>query len=157
MKKIYTLLTVLVLSSCSSLLEAPSCDFSDSKGSVVAKSELVAVIDFADGSSRISPVNKQVLNQVADKALNENAKVVVYGHASHRTVTKNILQRILVNLRISNERAINVSAELMKDGVPAADIYTLALFDSRPIVAEVDRRTEAINRRAEVYLYWLEQ
>jgi len=156
MKKIYTLLAVLMLSGCSSLLQAPSCDFQEKEVAQVKKSELIAVIDFADGSSKISPANNQVLKKVADKALNEDAKIVVYGHASHRTVTKNILQRILVNLKISNERAISVSTELMKDGVPATDIVTLALFDSRPIVAEVDRRAEAINRRAEVYLYWLE-
>lgn len=156
MKKIYTLLMILMLSGCSSLLQAPSCDFQDREVAKVKRSELIAVIDFADGSSKISAANKQVLDKVADKALNENAKIVVYGHASHRTITKNILRRILVNLRISNERAVNVSAELMKDGVPASDIFTLALFDSRPIVAEVDSRTEAINRRAEVYLYWLE-
>ena len=95
------------------------------------------------------------MRQVAEKAIAENAKIVVYGHASHRTLTKNILRRILINLKISNERAINTAVVLADNGVAFTDINTIALFDSRPIKVEVDRAAEAANRRAEVYLYWL--
>lgn len=155
MKKAFILLAMLILGGCSSLLQEPVCNqlLSESK---VSKSQLVAVIGFTDGSSVVTPQNKEVLRQVAQKAIDENAKIVVYGHASHRTITKNILQRILINLKVSNERAIHTAVELMHNGVDSANINTLALFDSRPIKAEVNRAAEAANRRAEVYLYWLE-
>lgn len=156
MKKTLVLLAMLILGGCSSLLQEPVCSQSMSENKKVSKSQLVAIIGFADGSSVVTPQNKEVLKQVAQKAITENAKIVVYGHASHRTITKNILQRILVNLKVSNERAIHTAVELMRNGVDAADINTLALFDSRPVKVEVNRASEAANRRAEVYLYWLE-
>jgi len=156
MKKTLVLLAMLILGGCSSLLQEPVCSQSMSENKKVSKSQLVAIIGFADGSSVVTPQNKEVLKQVAQKAIDENAKIVVYGHASHRTITKNILQRILVNLKVSNERAIHTAVELMRNGVDAADINTLALFDSRPVKVEVNRAAEAANRRAEVYLYWLE-
>lgn len=156
MKKTLVLLAMLILGGCSSLLQEPVCSQPMSENKKVSKSQLVAIIGFADGSSVVTPQNKEVLKQVAQKAIDENAKIVVYGHASHRTITKNILQRILVNLKVSNERAIHTAVELMHNGVDAADINTLALFDSRPVKVEVNRTAEAANRRAEVYLYWLE-
>lgn len=156
MKKIFVLLTVLMLGGCASLLEGPNCGYVQEDAKKVSKSELVAVIGFADGSSEITAENKKVLQQVAQKAIDEKAKIVVYGHASHRTITKNILQRIFINLKISNERAVKTAATLISYGVDTSDVNTLALFDSRPIKVEVDRAAEAANRRAEVYLYWLE-
>lgn len=156
MKKIFVLLVAFMLSGCASLLQEPVCRPSDEGVKKVSRAELVAIIGFADGSAVITPENKEVLKQVAEKALNENANVVVYGHASHRTITKNIMQRILINLKISNERAVHTAAVLYGYGVDFTRINTVALFDSRPIKVEVDRAAEAANRRAEVYLYWLE-
>lgn len=156
MKKIFVLFFALIMSSCASLLQEPICTPHYEDAKKVSKAELVAVIGFADGSSEITAENKEVLRKVAEKALREKAKIVVYGHASHRTITKNILQRILINLKVSNERAIHVAAVLSGYGIEFSDIATIALFDSRPIKAEVDRAAEAANRRAEIYLYWLE-
>lgn len=153
MKKIFVLVTACMLSACASLLQEPVCNVQ--KEPMVSKAELVAVIGFADASAVVTPENKEILRQVAEKAIAENAKIVVYGHASHRTLTKNILRRILINLKISNERAINTAVVLADNGVAFTDINTIALFDSRPIKVEVDRAAEAANRRAEVYLYWL--
>ena len=156
MKKIFVLFVALMMSGCASLLQEPVCNASPEAVKKVSRAELVAIVGFADGSAEVTLKNKEVLRQVAERALNENAKIVVYGHASHRTITKNILRRILINLKISNERAINVAAVLSNNGVYFTDISTIALFDSRPIKVEVDRAAEAANRRAEVYLYWLE-
>ena len=156
MKKIFVLVTACMLSACASLLQEPVCS-AQKEVQKVSKAELVAVIGFADGSAVVTPENKEILRQVAQKAIDENAKIVVYGHASHRTITKNILNRILINLKISNERAIHTAAVLAAYGVKFTDINTIALFDSRPIKVEVDRAAEAANRRAEVYLYWLEE
>lgn len=153
MKKIFVLVTACMLSACASLLQEPVCNVQ--KEPTVSKAELVAVIGFADASAVVTPENKEILRQVAEKAIAENAKIVVYGHASHRTLTKNILRRILINLKISNEKAINTAVVLADNGVAFTDINTIALFDSRPIKVEVDRAAEAANRRAEVYLYWL--
>ena len=155
MKKLSVLLVAVFLSGCSVLLQEPNCTPHHEEIKKVDRAELAAVIGFADGSSEITLKDKEVLHRVAQKALDENAKIVVYGHASHRTVTKNILQRILINLKVSNERAIHTAAVLASYGVDFSDINTVALFDSRPVKAEIDRAAEAANRRAEVYLYWL--
>lgn len=156
MKKLAVLLFALMLSGCASLLREPVCTPHREDVKKVSKAELVAVIGFADGSAEITPKNKEVLHRVAQRALNEDARIVVYGHASHRTITKNILQRILINLKISNERAVHTAAVLAGYGVDFSEINTIALFDSRPIKVETNRAAEAANRRAEVYLYWLE-
>ena len=156
MKNILILLIVLVLNGCTSLLQGPVCTPHNEEVKKVSRAELVAVIGFADGSSEITAENKAVLRKVAEKAVSEDAKVVVYGHASHRTITKNILQRILINLKVSNERAIHTAAVLAGYGVDFSEIKTIALFDSRPLKVETDRAAEAANRRAEIYLYWLE-
>lgn len=156
MRKVLVLLIVMFLSGCSSLLQEPVCSPHQQEIKKVSRAEFAAVIGFADGSSEITPENKEVLRKVAEKALAEKAKIVVYGHASHRTITKNILQRILINLKVSNERAVNTAVVLSGYGVDFSDISTIALFDSRPIKVEINRADEAANRRAEIYLYWLE-
>lgn len=154
MKRISILFLALLMCGCASVLQEPIC-VKQKEVQKVDKAELVAVIGFANGSSVITPQNKELLRQIAQRAVKENAKIIAYGHASHRTITKNILQRILINLRISNERAVHTAAVLAGSGVNFTDINTVALFDSRPIKAEVDQAAEAANRRAEVYLYWL--
>ena len=159
MKKIAILLTAVLLSGCAGLLENPQCGYKNSykiQPAKVKRVQKVAVIHYADGKSDLKWADLEILQKVADKALESDAKVMVYGHASHRTRAKSALQRILINLKVSNERAIKIEAALMGAGVQMADITTAALFDSRPLVQEKNRQDEAQNRRAEVYLYWLE-
>ena len=160
MKKLMILAVMLMLNACSGIFNEPYCSANFRQSAIqthkIKKSEIAAVVHFADGKSDITAKDREKIRQVAKRALNENAKVVVYGHASHRTRTKDVIQRILVNLQISDERALRVAAALAEDGVDFNEINTIALFDSRPVRREITRADEAANRRAEIYLYWLE-
>lgn len=156
MKRILVLFAVMALAGCASLFETPYCGYPKGEERKVVRAELRAVIGFDNGGSEISSKNRDVLKKIAKNAIEENAKIVVYGHASHRTVKKDVLQRILINLKISNERALKTAVVLMDEGISPADINTVALFDSRPLKIENSASAEATNRRAEIYLYWLE-
>ena len=63
---------------------------------------------------------------------------------------------MIVNIEVSNDRAVNTAQALIKAGVPADKINSVAMFDSRPVKREVTRADQAANRRAEIYLYWFE-
>ena len=160
MKKILTIAIAVMLSACSAILTEPYCGINYKYEKIqthkVKKSELAAVVHFADGSSELNSTDRKKIKLAAQRALAEEARIVVYGHASHRTKTKDVIQRILVNLQISDERALRVAAALAEDGVDFNTINTIALFDSRPVKQEKTRADEAANRRAEIYLYWLE-
>lgn len=153
MKKLMILLVGLCLSGCSTVFSGPQCTTSQVWRVVNAKQ--VAVVYFADGKSDLSKTDLEKIKKVAEQAIAENAKVVVYGHASHRTRPADPIQKMLINIEVSNDRAINVSKALVDYGVAAEDIHPAAMFDSRPVRKEVTRADEAANRRAELVLYWL--
>ena len=156
MKKLFILGVSALLCGCAGLFRGPDCRLSeDEYVAKIADAQLAAVIYFADGKADLKEHDLQVIREVAAKANAENTAVVVYGHASHRTRTKDPIQRILVNLDVSNERAINTAKALSAAGVPADKISSIAMFDSRPVKKEITRADEAANRRAEIYMYWL--
>lgn len=154
MKKILACGIFLLLGGCAGIFSGPDCRLSeDEYVARITDARRVAVIHFANGKANLSARDLQTIKKVAEQANAENSAVVVYGHASHRTLTKDPIQRILINLDISNERAVNVARAVAASGVPINRISSIALFDSRPLVAEVTRADEAANRRAEIYLY----
>jgi len=156
MKKWFICCMMLFTCGCANLFSGPNCRLSeDEYVAKIAEAQLEAVLHFADGKADLSKHDYFIIKQVANIARLDNAAVVVYGHASHRTRTKDPIQRILVNLDISNERAVNVARALVNAGVPADRISTIAMFDSRPVKRELTRADEAANRRAEIYLYRL--
>lgn len=155
MKKILILFVALLLGGCADLFKGPVCHVSEVAEPKVTRSEVVGVVHFAHGSSKISARDEAKIREIARRALDENALVMVYGHASHRVATSDIVRRILVNMQISEERAVNVAKVMYSEGVKLDKVNTLALFDSRPLAKEDTPADEAQNRRAEIYLYWL--
>ncbi|MBQ9271278.1 MAG: OmpA family protein [Alphaproteobacteria bacterium] len=156
MKKLIVLCMAMFLSSCA-VLKAPICNADlDNTVMTITDSNLAAVLHFADGKADLSKNDLAKIKEVAKRAVTEDAYIVVYGHASHRTRTKDPIQRIIVNLEISNDRAVNVAKALIDAGVPMERISSAAMFDSRPVKKEKTRADEAANRRAEIYLYWFE-
>ena len=153
MKKLLVILGVTLLSGCS-VFHEPSCTLkTDEVVMKITDSQLAATLHFADGKADLSKKDLETLKKVAIQASKSDANVIVYGHASHRTRTKDPIQRIIVNIEVSNDRAVNTARALMKAGVPAEKINSIAMFDSRPLKKEITRSDEAANRRAEVYLY----
>ena len=154
MKKICSILMVLVLSGCAGVFNKPICVQKQVSVAEISKIKLAGVIHYADGKSDLSGDDWTLLSQIAEQAKKTKAKVAVYGHASHRTKTQDPLQRILINIKVSNDRAVKVMSGLWAYGVPLAEIKTMAMFDTRPVAEETDRKGEQANRRTEIYLYW---
>lgn len=156
MKKLLILGVMALFCGCS-VLSGPIC--SDESAEIAFKikdSKLAAVLHFADGKANLTKGDLEVIKGVAQKAIETDANVLVYGHASHHTRTKDPIQRMIVNIEVSNDRAVNTAKALMDAGVPAERINSVALFDSRPVRKEVTRADQAANRRSEIYLYWFE-
>ena len=57
----------------------------------------------------------------------------------------------MINLNISNLRAVNVINVLAEDGVPLHKMRYEALSDSSPAEPEVKAKAEALNRRVEIF------
>lgn len=156
MKKFLILSMVMLFSGCS-VFNGPVCSVEQDEVILkISDSKLAAVLHFADGKADISKKDMALVKEVAQKAIADNANVIVYGHASHHTRTNDPIQRMIVNIEVSNDRAINTAKALMDAGVPAEKINSVALFDSRPVRKEITRADQAANRRSEIYLYWFE-
>lgn len=155
MKKLLLCIIASFISGCS-VLEGPVCSYDDEVILKITNSQLAAVLHFADGKADIKAEDMQKIREAAKFAVESNANVIVYGHASHRTRTQDPIQQIIVNIEISNERAVNTAKALANAGVPVERINNVAMFDSRPVRKELTRADEAANRRAEIYLYWFE-
>ncbi|MBB4312852.1 OmpA family protein [Roseospira marina] len=117
-----------------------------------ARSQRVAVIYFADGSSRLSNADRQVLGQVAALQRQYGGLLRVIGHASSRTGATSIAQHKLANFNVSLARANSVAEALIGAGVPGRFLYVGAASDSQPVYLEIMPTGEAGNRRTEIYL-----
>nr|WP_246152108.1 OmpA family protein [Roseospira navarrensis] len=117
-----------------------------------ARSQRVAVIYFADGSSRLSGQDRQVLSQVAALQRQYGGVLRVVGHASSRTGATDIARHKLANFNVSLARANNVADALMRSGVPGQFLFVGAASDSQPVYYEIMPTGEAGNRRTEIYL-----
>ncbi|NNE83651.1 MAG: OmpA family protein [Alphaproteobacteria bacterium] len=117
----------------------------------VTVDEQVATIHFAHSSSRLDDRDKQVLAQVASAQRQNNADVVVIGHASGRTQQLDKIEHELANFRISLARANRVASELIAMGVDPQKVQVEAFADDSQLFSETMPTGEAGNRRAEVY------
>ena len=120
---------------------------------VVKKTQhLAAVVYFANGSYRLNGVDKAELNRVAKYAITHNTPVKIMGHASHKVNPKAISKREAINLEISRKRTQKVALALAGMGVDPKMMSANAYSDYRPAEVEVDARSEALNRRVEIYM-----
>jgi outer membrane protein OmpA-like peptidoglycan-associated protein len=111
-----------------------------------------AVINFNVGSSRISPSYREALQQVVAEHEARGGFIRVVGHASSRTRDLPIDRHMLVNFRISLERAEAVARELVRLGASPGVVFIEARSDAEPVYYESMPAGEAENRRAEVFL-----
>lgn len=107
-------------------------------------------IYFPHGGTTLNQTGKEAAKLLAAQCTSGACGVVkVEGHASTRAVAKDEIQRRLINLKISMERAMNVSRQLILDGVPASAIQTTAYGDAVP-PSVVEGDAEAAARRVEI-------
>ncbi len=106
------------------------------------------IVYFNHGSAALGAVAREVIARVA--ADNHANRVIVEAHASKRAAVTDPARRAEVNHRMSMQRAMAVTRALIAQGIPEHMIKTTALGDTKPAVPEVDRESEAMNRRVEI-------
>ncbi len=148
----------LMLGGCADLLNGRPCRYQPKEVVPVVHiqktpktKKLAQVIYFADGSADLTEAEKHSLSLVAQKARQLNADIKVMGHASSRTKPVSVVKHTMINLNISNLRAVNVINVLAADGVPLHKMRYEALSDSSPAEPEVNAKAEALNRRVEIF------
>jgi hypothetical protein len=109
--------------------------------------EPLAIIYFADASSKLDARARGVLRQVADIYRAQGGKLRVVGHASIGGGDATAL-----NDKLSYQRAEAVARALMAAGVKPAAIEMAGYGTSHPIYAETAATGAAGNRRAEIFL-----
>lgn len=107
-------------------------------------------IYFAHDSVKLTPSGHEVVGHVV-KDFQQGEKLSVEGHASPRAEQKNPIERKIVNLKVSMERALSVSRALMLKGVPADAITTKAYGDTRPPMISGGMDPNAAARRVDIY------
>ena len=107
----------------------------------------MAKIYFEHGRSSLSVADTKVVASIADQCRGGGCGMVkIDGHASTRAVAKDEIQRRLINLKISMERAMSVSRQLIRSGVAADAIQVTAHGDRVPPADG----SEALARRVEI-------
>lgn len=172
MKKLACFAFMFMLSGCcgGNLFEGPECNKAQPRNvaqpcpnyvvycysqpaPVVKKTQhLAAVVYFANGSDKLNGVDKAELSRVAKYARTHNTPVKIMGHASHKVNPKAISKREAINLEISQKRTQKVALALAGMGVDPKMMSATAYSDYRPAEVEVDARSEALNRRVEIYM-----
>ena len=111
-----------------------------------------AVVNFNVGSSRIAASYRGALQQVVAEHQARGGFVRVVGHASSRTRDLPIDRHMVVNFRISLERAEAVARELVRLGASPDAVFIEARSDTEPVYYESMPAGEAENRRVEIFL-----
>lgn len=103
------------------------------------------LVFFDFNRSDITDDARKVINQAADNAkkAGSTTRINLTGHADRSGPAQ-------YNMRLSQRRADAVKAELVKLGVPAGDITTVAKGESDPLVPTADGVREPRNRRVEI-------
>ena len=111
-----------------------------------------ARIYYKHGVTSLSSSGRQVVDNVAEKyRMAPRMTLRVEGYASVRAQTNDPVKREILNLKTSMDRAITVSQELIKNGVPANSIRTIAYGDTKPAPAQPGVSIEDASRRVEIY------
>lgn len=111
-----------------------------------------ASIQFASGSSQLSPRDKSAIAQVVSAARNGFGVIRVVGHASSTTSSQSESQRMIANWEVSQARATSVADALVSQGVDAARIIIEAVGDSQSASAAGYPDREAAARRVDLFL-----
>jgi flagellar motor protein MotB len=121
-------------------------------GGPAERGELVGVIYFVDGSTRVDARDRRVLGDVVLLQRQRGGVIRVIGHASGRPKAPDPAAHRLANFALSLDRARNVALALTELGAGAGVLQVVAASDSEPIYDESQPTGEAGNRRVEIFL-----
>jgi outer membrane protein OmpA-like peptidoglycan-associated protein len=114
-------------------------------------SQQAAVVYFDHDSTRLGAGDKDIIRHVSEIFVPGGGQgLSVEGHASVRANYADEIQRKMVNMRISMDRALAVAKSLMEFGVPSDYIRTVAWGDTRPAAPLPGMDQEAASRRVEI-------
>lgn len=120
----------------------------------VVKNKMAAMVLFENGSFEVDKKYSDELRDVIKTAKEKNAKVLVYGYASSKTINDNFESQKIINFKMSLKRAQSVAEYLRKNGVKKENIVVEAFGDAMPLLSDKMLEGERLNRRAEVYLLY---
>ena len=112
----------------------------------------IATIQFANNSTRLTQLDRQILAQVAALHVRLGGAVRVVGHASSRTRQLDPAAHALANAKLSQARADAVARALAGFGVDPRAIVVEARGGDDPLYSESMPTGEAGNRRTEVFI-----
>ncbi len=99
---------------------------------------------FATGTYQLLPIAREKLNDVAKALLDQgDSNIIVEGHTDSRGGDR-------ANEQLSLQRAQEVRAYLVSQGVPSDSIRAQGLGESRPIASNASAEGRANNRRVEI-------
>ncbi|HEX9507957.1 MAG TPA: OmpA family protein, partial [Myxococcales bacterium] len=108
------------------------------------KIEILQRIHFTPGRATLMPDSYALLDQLVDVIVRAEIKRIrIEGHTDSRG-------KKIINLKLSDSRAIAVANYLKKAGIDPSRIETLGLGDTRPVVPNATARGMEMNRRVEV-------
>lgn len=115
--------------------------------SIVASISTDPVVYFNRGSASLSQEDLMLISGLAGNYRGNSVSVA--GHASTESSIEDPVQRKIVNLKLSMERAYNVAKALIESGIPAERIETRAYGETQP-PAGSDRPIDVASRRVEI-------
>ncbi len=107
-------------------------------------------IYFAHDSKALDDVGRTIVNDVAG-SYDPQMHLSVEGYASKRSSEQDPVERKILNLKVSMERAFNVTKALVRKGVPAESIQTTAWGEASSIQNIEGKTAEETARRVDVF------
>lgn len=112
-----------------------------------------SVVYFRNGSASLSGEDRRALRRLAETQRAYGGVIRIVAHASQHTGNMDLYRQDETNRRLSIARANAVAHALVKYGVHPSLVQVAAAGDDQPLVyPETMPVSEAVNRRAEVYL-----
>ncbi len=125
-------------------LYTPPENITKPKLSAVPVGDVAATVLFDHNSTDVKSDDVKTLSAMAQNLSSGNEPPVsIEGHASKSADVQDPIQRQLVNLKVSMQRAFNVAKVLMQNGVPAERVELKAYGEGQPAsTAEQSRRVD---------------
>lgn len=110
----------------------------------------VSRVYFSHDGRMLDQGDREALFEMSQNA--PDGVIQVIGYSSAESSIKDPITRQLVNLRVSLDRAYEVSKNLIENGVPAKNILTSGWGEAHPAPATEDMSADAASRRVDVHV-----